>query len=177
MRGLEFLNLRIRVPLLAVNFVAPDMEVCVGEKLGHFFDELVEELVGGLARWIDDRIAAFERERSGAAGEIGISDDPRTAVTGHVELRNHANAALMCVGDEVANLRLRVIESAGTVFLQLWELLALDAESLIVGKMPVQDVHLHRGHAVDISSEHIERNEVTADSQSAGRAIENAAGL
>ena len=41
--------------------------------------------------------------------------------------------------------------------------LALDAESLIVGKMPVQHVHFHRGHTVKIALEHVDGNEVAAD--------------
>src|SRR5712691_4972235 len=42
----ELLYFRICIPLLSVYLVAPDMEVLVGKKLGHFTDELVEELVG-----------------------------------------------------------------------------------------------------------------------------------
>ncbi len=69
----------------------------------------------------------------------------------------------MRVSDKFADLVLRVIEALGTHLVQLGKFLALDAEPLIVGKMPVQDVHLHGGHAVHIAFEHVERDEVAAD--------------
>ena len=55
---------------------------------------------------------------------------------------------------------------------ELGKFLALDAESLVVGKMPVQDVHLHRGHAVEVALEHVDRNEVAADVDQQCRARE-----
>ena len=29
--------------------------------------------------------------------------------------------------------------------------------------MPMQNIHLHSGHSVEVAFEHVERNEVTAD--------------
>ena len=50
-----------------------------------------------------------------------------------------------------------------TPCLELGEWLALDAESLVVGEMPVEDVHLHGGHAVEIAFERVHWDEVAAD--------------
>ncbi len=70
-----------------------------------------------------------------------ISEEPRTAVAGNVELRHHADAAIVRVGDEFANLVLRIKHSVGTRARQLGKHFALDAKSLVVGEMPVQHVH------------------------------------
>ncbi len=98
-------------------------------------------------------------------------------MAGNVELRDHANAAIVRVGDEVADFILRVEHSVRSHAGELGELLALGAEALIVGKMPVEDVHLHGGHAVEIALEHVDGDEVAADVDHACRATENAAGL
>src|SRR6185312_14652284 len=54
----EFLNTRTVLPLHAVVLVSADVHVGIGEDGGHFSDELVEKLVGALARgihhWIED---------------------------------------------------------------------------------------------------------------------------
>ncbi len=47
--------------------------------------------------------------------------------------------------------------------MQLGELLAFDSKSLVVRQMPMQHVHLHGGHAVEVALHHIERDEVTAN--------------
>ena len=47
--------------------------------------------------------------------------------------------------------------------LQLGELLALDAESLVVGEMPVEDIQFDRRHAVEVAPQNLERNEVAAN--------------
>ncbi len=46
---------------------------------------------------------------------------------------------------------------------QTGKFLALYAETLIVREMPVQDVHLHGGHAIEIALQHVDRNEMAAD--------------
>ena len=159
----EFLNLRIRVPLLAVDFVAADVEVRVGKKLRHFGDELFQKLVSRFARGIHDRIAVFERVGAGAAGEFGISEEPRSAVAGNVELGHDANPAIVRVGDQVANFCLRVELSVGALARELGKYFAFGAKTLVVGEMPVQHVHLYRSHCVEIALEYIEWNEVAAD--------------
>src|SRR5438270_11335454 len=163
----EFLNFRIGVPLLAVDFVASDVKVDVGKQLGHFGDELFQELVGRLTRGIHDRInvtraSALESIRAGTAGKFGISHEPRPAVAGDVELGHHANATIMGIGDELANLFLRVKHAVGSHAGQLGKFLTFHAKTLIVGKMPVQNVHLYGGHAVEVAFEHIDWNEMSA---------------
>ena len=69
----------------------------------------------------------------------------------------------MCVGDEVANLVLRVKHPVGAHSREFGKDLALDAEALIVGQVPVQHVHLYRGHAVEVALEHVDWDEVAAD--------------
>ncbi len=85
------------------------------------------------------------------------------SVTGHVELGHHADAAIVRVGDEIADFILRIKQALGTHAGEFGEYFALDAESLVVGKMPVQDVHLDGGHAVEVALQSICWDEVTAD--------------
>ena len=74
----EFLNLRIRVPLLAVDLVAANVEIAIGKQFGHFPNELFQKLVSRLSRGIQDGIdpAAFQRVRAGTGGKFGISQKP-----------------------------------------------------------------------------------------------------
>ena len=92
-------------------------------------------------------------------------------MAGHVELRHHADAAIMRVRDEVANLILGIKHAIGPRLRQLGKSLAFDAESLVIRKMPVEDIHLHRSHSVDVALEHVDGNEMAAhiDQQAAPR--------
>src|SRR5579864_2773490 len=175
MRVHELLNLRIRVPLLAIYLVSTDVEELVGEKFGHLADEDIEKLVGTLASGIhggvEDSPLAFNRIRPWGAGEVGIADKPGCAVTRHIEFRNYANAAVTRVVDHVADLVLGVVQAVRTQFVQLGKALAFDTEALIVGKVPVKNVQLDRGHSVEIALDHVEWHEMAAgvDHQTAPR--------
>ncbi len=81
----------------------------------------------------------------------------------HLKLRDDADAAIVRVGHELANLALRVIQAVGPCLLQLGKALALNTESLVVVQVPVQDIHLHRRHPIDIALEYLQRNEVAAN--------------
>ena len=80
-----------------------------------------------------------------------------------IELGQHADTAIVRVGNQTTNFVLRVIQTIGTHFVQLRKLLGLDAEALVVGKMQVQNVHLHRCHSIQIALKHIDRNKVAAN--------------
>src|SRR5215472_1392170 len=84
-------------------------------------------------------------------------------MAGRVELWNNADAAIMRIRDEVADLSLCVVVAFRSHARQFGKHLALDAKSLIVGKVPVQHVHLHGLHAVKSALEYVNRDEVAAD--------------
>ena len=163
----ELLNLGIRVPLFAIHFVAADMEILIGEKFRHFGNEIVEEfvslLVGGIHRGIGDAPLLPDLVRAGPAGQFGIANEPCGAVAGHVELGDYANAAIAGIGNQVANFILGVIEAVGALLLQFRKFVAFDAEPLIVGKVPVEDVDLYGFHSVQITFQHRQRNEMARD--------------
>ena len=85
----------------------------------------------------------------GRAGQLRIPDEPRRRMARHVELGDHADAAIARVRDHLAHLILRVVLAVGAHLLQLRKALALDAEALVIGKVPVEDVQLHGRHAVE----------------------------
>ena len=100
---------------------------------------------------------------TGFTRHFGIADEPGGAVPGHIKLGNHANPAIPGIGDQIVHLVLRVIKTVGTHFLQLGKLLAFHPEALVIGQVPVKDVHLHGSHAVKVAPDHIRRDEVAAD--------------
>src|SRR5579872_4141853 len=151
----ERLNTWIRIPLLPVNLVTANMEKLIRKKFAHLPDEGVEKLIGSLLGWIHCRIEdaplAFNLIGSGSAGQLRIANKPGHAVPGHVELWNYANSAVPRVSDQVAYFILRVKQAIRAKLLQLGKFLALDAKALIVRKMPMKYVELHRRHAVEIA--------------------------
>src|ERR1700730_5947630 len=162
----EGLDFRIRIPLLAVYFVAANVEELVGEETGHLADEFIEKPVslfpGRVHGGIEDSPLALNFVRSGPAGQFGIPGEPRRTVAWHVELRHHADTTLLCIRDHAADFGLGVEEPVRTHFMQLREYPALDAEALVLGKMPVKYVQLDRGHAVQVALDYIHRDEVAA---------------
>src|SRR4051794_22240344 len=79
----------------------------------------------------------------------------------HVEFWNYSNAAVVCIRNHLAYLILRVVEPVRTHFLQFGEALALHAEALVFRKVPVKNIHLHRGHSIEIAFDDGDRHEVS----------------
>src|SRR5437764_1445606 len=80
----------------------------------------------------------------------------------HVKRRYDTYAAHARVLDDVAYLRLRVIHPIRPHQLELRILAALDTEALILSQVPVQDVQLDGGHAVQIALDRLDGLEVPA---------------
>ena len=158
---------RVRAPLHSVHFIAADVEVPIGKQMRHLADEFIQKPVGSLLGWvhggIKDSPFAFDRIGAFAAGKFRVADKPRCGVPRHVKLGHHADAPIGGVSHELPRFFLGVVEPVGAHFLQLGEFLALDAESLVVGQMPVKYVYFHRGHPVQVALEDLHRNKVAAD--------------
>src|SRR5260370_3396927 len=112
---LELLNLRIGVPLLSVHLVAANVKIMVREELGHFSHELIEKLISLLVRRVHCRIKdsplALDLVRARPAGQLGMTRKPSRAVSRHVELRHHANPAVVRIANEITDFVLRIIET------------------------------------------------------------------
>ena len=80
----------------------------------------------------------------------------------HIEFRNHPDAALARILDQLAHLRLRIKLPIRSQLGQFREFLALQPESLIVRQMQVQHVQLHRLHRVHISFQRVHVNKMPA---------------
>src|SRR5579863_6294686 len=111
----EVLNARIGLPLGTVVLVASDVNEVVGKNGSHFSDESVEKFVGTFSRGIHHRIEdaklALDVEGSGRAGKVGISDEPCTGMSGHVELGHYADAPVAGIGHDLAGLFLGIEEA------------------------------------------------------------------
>ena len=83
-------------------------------------------------------------------------------MAGHLEFGYDADTASAGVGDEVFRhppaYRRGRRSRAGELRIEL----ALDAEALVFGEVPVEDVELNGGHAVEVAFEHVHRLEVPA---------------
>ena len=84
-------------------------------------------------------------------------------MTGHIEFRHHANAAITSVRHDVADFCLGVVLAVGAHLLKFGKFQALDAKSLVIGEVPVQHIHLDGSHGIEISFENFHRLEVAAD--------------
>src|SRR5581483_10283178 len=103
---------------------------------------------------------AFNLVGPGRAGQLRIADEPRGAVARHIEFRNDSDSPVAGVGNHIADLRLRVIQAIRSHFMQLGELLAFHAKTLVVGEVPMKDVELDSLHAVKIALNHVDRYEM-----------------
>src|ERR1700680_980830 len=160
----EALDARIGLPLYAVVLIASDVHAVVGKDCPHLRDESIEKFIGAFARRIHHRIEdaelAFDVERAGRAGEIGIPDEPCTGVSRDVELGHDADAAVARIGNNVAGLLLSIEESVGAQPREFRERSTLDAKTLVFTEMPVEYVKLNGGHPVETASDNFDRHEV-----------------
>src|SRR5260221_4827118 len=143
------------------------MEIMIGEEFAHLTDKLVEELVsllvGEIHRGIENAPLALDGVRPGPARRLRVANKPPWRGARHSELGYGANPAVARIPDQFADFILRVVQPVRTQGVQLRKFFALGAESLILRKVPVEDVHLHRFEAVEIALEDIERNKVAGD--------------
>jgi hypothetical protein len=86
-------------------------------------------------------------------------------VGGHVELGNDPNSPITGVFHHIPNLIVSVEFSIRTLLVQFWEGPAFHTETLILRKMPMQDIHLDGGHAIQIPLDDLDWQPVAADIQ------------
>src|SRR5260370_40510575 len=87
--------------------------------------------------------------------------EPRSAMPRHIEFRHDANSTVPSVRDQIANFILRVVKGVGAQFMELWRFLALHAKALGLREVPMENVHLHGFHTVDIPTADIEGHAMT----------------
>src|SRR5262249_17405652 len=127
------------------------------------------KLVRGVLRRVHRRIEnsplCFDFVWPWSGCQFGIADEPGRSVSGHIEFRHHPNAAIARVRNQFPDLIPRVVVAAGAHLVQFWEFLALDAESLVLAEVEVENVHLHGFHAVERALYDFYRHPVTAGIQ------------
>src|SRR6185503_13799111 len=128
------LNAFIPVPILAVHFVAADVKILIRKERGHLAENGVESCIGGGERRIESGTLAIchatnDMRRGHSRGKFWESDQPADRMCGDVEFGNDADAALVCVGNKLANLLLGIELPVGCQLLQPWSAAAFDAES------------------------------------------------
>src|SRR6266849_3678955 len=157
----------ISVPQGSVNLVAAHMPVFVGEKSGHLADKFVDEPIGlfpgGIERNAITTKVMFEHIRARRAGKLRIANKPGVSVSGHIEFRHDTNASVTRVGDDLSNLRLRVVKTIRSQLVQKWERSAFHAKALVVRQMPMENIQFHNRHGVESALDNLDRLPVPRD--------------
>src|SRR4051794_962989 len=88
--------------------------------------------------------------RAGSTGEFRVSDQPCSAMARHVDLGNDADSAVPSVCHNAPDIVLSVVFSVlGSKLVEFRKNFAFNAEALVIGQMPVEDVELHGFHRVE----------------------------
>ena len=169
---------RARLPLILHRLVAAGVDPVTGEERQHFGQHVLHEVDGRVRRIEDVGVHAPVREDlellAGVA-EPGIRGDRGLRVPRHLDFRHDRDEARLGVGDDLADVVLRVEAAVRNVVVDPLRrvriralgaderlapprshrreqriLLDLDAPSLIVGQMPVKAVQLMEGEEVDV---------------------------
>src|SRR5258708_474881 len=80
-----------------------------------------------------------------------------------VEFWKNANTTVVCVGNQLSNLVLRIVQTIRAHLVQPGKALALDSKALVVSEMKMENIHLYRRHSVNVALEHVEWNEVASN--------------
>lgn len=166
--------LRVRgvVVAVGVELIETDVEEVVGEDTSqlcvHILDQLVGTLVGNVKLTgvgLDSRVvspAIVIPPGVGAGNGLLVDLEPSGGgVAGHVELGHDTDTALATILDDGGNVLLGV-DLAGRVSIlgHLGVLLDLDGPGLVVGDVPVENVHLGVGEGVNLAVERLQVVEV-----------------
>ncbi len=161
----KLLNGRVRFPLGVIHLVTADMQIRIGEDRRQFANHRVSKGVGCLFCGIQHRLqhapVALHCVWPRGAHQLRIGYGNRRGVARHVDLRHHADTALGGVAHHLTHLFRRVEQPVAGKLRQLRIALRAETPALVVGQVPVQDVELRRGHAVDLTFDIRQRDKVT----------------
>ena len=186
------LAFRTFCPTLCRRFVASDMDKFGWENVREFFQHVLAESINLLVAEAEhvqiDAPSVSHLVRTARTSELGIGGESSLHVSWHVNLGDDGDVSLACVLHYFASLILSV-ESAvfslvvhhrveshdGARTLRSYArktriLLYLDSPSLVVGEMPVKDVHVVHSHEVEIFLDEVHGEEVA-------RAVEHHAAI
>ncbi len=188
--GHEGLRARARRPAGLLRLVATDADEGGGEQLHHLVEHRAEEVDGRLAHVEDRLVDAPARPhrrlvgvlRDVGHGEFRVGGDDGSRVAGQIDLGDDRDRAGCGVGDDLAEIVLRVEAAvrstvarcvprgavlalrAPTAHLgELREGVDLDAPTLVVGQVEVEDVQLVPCREVDEAEDVGLREEVPGD--------------
>src|SRR5262249_28824755 len=162
----ELFDLFVAGPVLSVVLISAYVHIRIRKERGNFAPEFVQHFVDVIARRIQGRVehapATLNVIGTGLAAKLGMTYKPRGYVAGHVKLGHDPNPSVSGVIDHVSNLLLAVEQAIRAHLLELGKPFALNTESLILAEVPVQNIQLHRRHAVDVSLDHLNRLKMPA---------------
>ena len=168
----------VAFPAVGGAFVASDVDVRIGEEVGHLVEDVFHEAQRGRAGHVqevtvaagDVAVAPQAVWAVGVAGELRIGRHGGGAVSGKFDFGDDFDVAFAGVGHDVAHLFLRVVGRAVAVVVEVepvgridvpralpfgadgreaWVFLYLQAPALVVGEVPVKAVHLIGRHDVE----------------------------
>ena len=146
-------------PLAFGCLVAAQVDVGRGEEVADLVEDIVEEEEHGVAAGTEEGVGEARlghTRRLSGAGERGVGVEGGFGVAGEVDLGHHGDMAgggighdLADVGVGVAALLLLAVSHAAAHGGEARVALDVDAPAEALGEVPVEDVHLERGHEVE----------------------------
>ncbi len=102
-------------PAVFRRFIAPDMNDFRGEQFHHFVQHIFKEAVGLFISGTQNiflNSPLFQHfKRTSGTREMGIGRQCRQHMPRHIDLRNDGDVALPGIGDNIADLWLRIVPS------------------------------------------------------------------
>ena len=165
-------HLGAALPAFLGALVAADVDELRGEQLDDFaqdvFEKLEDRVVAGAVDLAVHAPVCADLERPAGARQLRIRCQCGHAVPGHLDLGHDRHVPALGVLDDLSDVILR-IETAvpilprsapGTDAGKLGVLLNLDPPALVLGQVPMQDVHLVIGEQVDVALDELLVHEV-----------------
>ena len=180
---IERIALRAGLPLLGRSFVATDMDDLRWEDVHnlreHTFYKIVNLRIAHAEHIFIHAPIVAHLIRAASATQLGIAGQSSQHMAGHIDLGHNGDVALGSISHYVASLLLGVESAVRNAIIQVGigaqcgarthgadgsefgESLDLYSPSLVVGKMPVESVHIVHGQQVDVLLYEIDREEMT----------------
>lgn len=180
------------LPAGVLAFVAADVDQLRGKERDDLVEHVFEEFERALLARTEDVVRAADPTRyfvgfvSVPAPQPGVGRQGRERVSGHFDFGDDRDVPLGGIGDDLADLVLRVkaavppeFEGGGLLLVaadlgfrtprpdlgQARVAFDLDAPALVVGQVPVKGVELGGGHAVEVALHELHGEKVAADVQ------------
>ncbi|MEZ5072665.1 MAG: hypothetical protein R2751_17330 [Bacteroidales bacterium] len=162
----ERLNGGVGVPVGGTDLVASDVEVGIRKQHGHFPEKGLQEFInlvpGGIHHRGEHAEGGVGDVGTRGTGQFGIPHEPGGGMPRQIELGHHPDAPVGGKFHHLADVAPGIIETVRTHLMQTGKAFRFDPEALVIGEVPVEDVHFYGGHGFQIAQDHVLGDPMTA---------------